>query len=369
MTWRVRFVDFPAQFDAMEAEIIARIRDVLRRGDLILRQQLRDFEDRLAAFVGTRYAIGVSNCTEALRLTIHALGVGSGDEVLTVAHTFVATIAAIHHVGATPVLVDVGDDHNVDPDLVEPAITPRTKVILLVHLNGRLCDMGRLMDIASRGGLLVVEDAAQALGASYNGSKGGAFGVAGAFSFYPAKILGAYGDAGAIVTNDVELANRVRLLRDHGRATQNDVACWGFNARLDNLQAAILDLKLQYLPRWIERRRELAGLYHKALDGIGEVRRPPSPDASGPHYDVYQNYVIEADRRDELAGFLERNGVETMVSWPKPLHHHEPLGLSGFRLPRTEELSRRVLSLPLTTELEDEQIYHVADVIRKFYGA
>jgi dTDP-3-amino-2,3,6-trideoxy-4-keto-D-glucose/dTDP-3-amino-3,4,6-trideoxy-alpha-D-glucose/dTDP-2,6-dideoxy-D-kanosamine transaminase len=365
MDWSVRFVDFPKAFSIIEPEMMTTIRDVLAGGDLIMRQQMLDFERHLAEFVGTADAVGVSNCTDGLRLTLEALGIGPGDEVITVAHTFVATMAAIHHVGASPVLVDVGDDRNMNVDLVEAAITPRTRAIMPVHLDGRLCRMDRLMEIADRHSLMVVEDAAQALGGSFNGVRGGAWGLAGAFSFYPAKLLGAYGDAGAVVTSDATLAERLRALRDHGRVTKSDLNGWGWNCRLDNLQAAVLDLKLKKVPEWISRRRQLAAIYDEALADLPQVKRPPAPDHS-PFFDIYQNYVIEAERRDQLAAHLTGRKIETMISWPKPMHH-QPIGLDHFRLPRTEALARRVLSLPLTTELDQDQVLYVADAIREFY--
>lgn len=365
---KVAFVDFPAQFRAQEDDLIATIREVLSRGDLIMRQQMLDFEQNLASFVGADDAVGVANCTDGLFLTLHALGVGPGDEVITVSHTFVATIAVIHHTGATPILVDVGEDHLMDPAALEAAVTPRTKVIIPVHLNGRLCAMDKIMDIAQRNDLFVLEDSAQALGASYQGARGGAWGIGGTFSFYPAKMLGAYGDGGAVTTSDPDLAARLRLLRDHGRATKNELAGWGFNSRLDNLQAAILDFRLKLLPAGIERRRELAGLYDKALDGVAYVKRPPAPVADGPYFDVYQNYVIQAERRDDLAAHLTANGVETLISLPIPNHKQTSLGLDHFHLPVTEQISRTQISLPLTTELEDAQIEYVAETIRGFYG-
>ncbi len=369
MDWKVRFVDFPEQHRKMETELMDTVKTVLSRGDLILRQQLRDFENHLAAFVGTKYAVGVSNCTDGLYLTLEACGIGPGDEVITVAHTFVATVAAIHHTGATPILVDVGDDHNLNVRLIEKAITPKTKAILPVHLNGRMSNMEVLMTLAEKYKLLVIEDAAQTLGGSFDGRKAGSFGIAGCFSFYPAKTLGATGDAGAVVTNSQELYEKLFLLRDHGRLNKTDLAGWGYNCRLDNLQAAILDLKLKYLPEWIRRRRELASLYHKYLAHLPQVSLPPAPTNEGPYYDVYQNFVIEAENRDQLFEHLTRNGVETLISWPKAVHQQIPLGLSDYMLPRTEELCRKVISLPLTTELEDEQIKYVADTISQFYSA
>lgn len=366
LDWSVRFVDFPEAFRRIEPEVMSTIREVLAGGDLIMRQQMLDFEQHLAGFVGTNYAVGVSNCTDGMRLTLEALGIGPGDEVITVAHTFVATMAAIHHVGAQPVLVDVGDDRNMDLELVEAAITPRTKGILPVHLDGRLCQMDRLMEIAEKHSLPVIEDAAQALGATYEGVCGGAWGLAGAFSFYPAKLLGGYGDAGAVVTNNAPLADCLRALRDHGRVSKTELNGWGWNCRLDNLQAAVLDLKLKRIPDVINRRRQLAAIYDEALTGIAQVVLPARPD-HGPHFDVYQNYVIEAERRDDLMQHLTDKRIETMVSWPVPMHH-QPIGLGRFRLPRTEELSGRVLSLPLTNELEEHQVIFVADSIREFYA-
>ncbi len=367
MDWSVRFVDFPRAFAEMETELMTTIREVLAGGDLIMREQMLTFERNLAEFVGTGDAIGVSNCTDGLRLTLEALGIGPGDEVITVAHTFVATMAAIHHVGATPVLVDVGDDHNLDVDLVEAAISPRTKAIMPVHLNGRLCRMDRLMEIARAHSLHVVEDTAQALGGSFAGVKGGNWGIAGVFSFYPAKLLGAYGDAGAIVTSDPDLALKLRALRDHGRVSKTELNGWGWNCRLDNLQAALLDLKLKRIPGWIARRRQLAAIYDEALEGLPQVRRPKAPDDSPEYFDVYQNYVIEAERRNDLFRFLTDRGIETLISWPVPMHH-QPIGLSEYHLPKTERLAHVVISLPLTTELEEHQPLEVSQAIRDFYS-
>lgn len=368
MEWKVRYIDYPAQFHAMEGDIMGTIKDVLSRGDLMMRSQLEDFEDSLARFVGVKHAIGVSNGTDALHLSVRAAGIGPGDEVITVSHTFVATAAAIHHAGATPVLVDIEDDHTMAVGQVEQAITPRTRAIMPVQLNGRLCDMERLMAIADGRNIKVIEDAAQALGASHNGTLAGAFGVAGGFSFYPAKVLGAFGDAGAVVTNDDEVARRVKLLRNHGITPDRDVAEWSFNCRLDNLQAAILDLKLAALPGWIERRREIARQYHEALSDIDEVAPPPPPLEEGSYFDVYQNYEIEAERRDALRDFLTNNGVETLLPWGgKGVHQFANLGLAQFDLPRTEKLFKRVIMLPMYPELKDDEVEYVAETIRRFY--
>lgn len=363
----VRFWEPAKSFKAMEGELMAVIRGVLASGNLVMRNEMLDFESHLAEFVGTADAIGVGNCTDGLRLILQALGVGFGDEVISVSHTFLATLGAIHATGATPVLVDVGADHNMDVTLVERAITDRTKAIVPVHLNGRLCAMDELQRVANDHRIFIVEDTAQALGASYRGVKGGAWGIAGAFSFYPAKLLGAFGDAGAVVTSDAKLAQSIRQLRDHGRVSKTEFSGWGSNSRLDNVQAAVLDYKLKFVTRWIGRRRQLASIYDEALSGVDGVKLPPAPDGE-PFFDVFQNYVIEATRRDELLSYLASRGIETMIS-PGPIpNHQQPIGLDHFVLPRTEMLAKSVLSLPLNPELVDAQVLYVADEVRSFYA-
>ncbi|GIE97304.1 DegT/DnrJ/EryC1/StrS family aminotransferase [Paractinoplanes rishiriensis] len=367
MDWRVRFVDYPEQWRRQRPELLPVIEDTIARGDLMLRQQLRDFEEHLARFGGTARAVGVSNCTDGLRLLAHALDIGPGDEVVSVAHTFVATISPFALRGATPVLVDIGDDHLMDTDRLLDAVTERTRVIIPVHLNGRTVDMNAVRKAADTCGAVIVEDAAQALGATFDGRTAGTFGLASTYSFYPAKMLGALGDAGAVLTDDDTLADRLTALRDHGRIGKSDLDGWGYNCRLDNLQAAILDWRLARLPEWIERRRHLARIYTKLLSDLPDLEIPVGPDADPQRRDVFQNYVITSDWRTPLAEHLRDDGVETMVSWPVPLHRQPGLGLGHHRLPRTEELCDRVLSLPMYPELADEQVEYVAASIRRFF--
>ena len=368
MPYRVPFVNYPEHYRRIWDEVMGAITEVFSRGDLILRDQLRHFEENMASFVGVKYAVGLNSGTDALYLSLLAAGLGPGDEVITVAHTFVATVSVIHYSGATPILVDVDEDYNVNVDQVEKAISPRTKAIMPVHLNGRLCDMKKLMKIAAKHNLIVIEDAAQALGASIDGKKAGSFGLTGCFSFYPAKILGSAGDGGMLVTNSKEVAEKVRLLRDHGvQRSTGDILFYGFNSRLDNLQAAILDIKLRYLPQWIERRRELADFYHRGLSNLSPVKLPPPPSSQSRYFDVFTNYVIRARERDRLVAYLKENSIEVLISWPKPMHHHEGLNLGHFSLPMTEQISREVVSLPLFPELSNEQIEFVIDAVRKFY--
>jgi len=372
MAWKVPYINYPQQYEKTRTELLELIDSTLSAGDVMLRHQLHDFEANLAAFVGTQHAVGMGNCTDALHLSLLAAGVGPGDEVITVSHTMVATASAIHHSGADLSLVDIGDDHNMDMDALEKAITPRTKAVMPVHLNGRVCDMGRLMALADKHGFAVIEDAAQALGGSFNGINAGSFGLAGCFSFYPAKLLGTYGDGGAVTTNDSDMLYRLELLRNHGRTEDNDVAFWSFNSRLDNLHAAILDFKLKLLPEWIDRRRAVAQQYHSILSGLSQLLLPPPPVKEGPYYDVFQNYEIEAESRDELAKHLNEQGIETMLPWGgKAVHQFKGLGLGRFTdtLPRTELAFSRMLMIPMHCELSDDQVEYVGHTIRNFYGS
>jgi len=366
MDFRVPFVNYKKYYSLHEEEIISTAKRVLSRGDLILRDDVEQFERDVAGFCGVDYAVGVNSGTDSILFALLGAGIGRGDEVITVAHTFIATIAVIIHCGATPVLVDIGEDYNMDVDLVEKAITPRTRAVLPVYLNGRMCDMDRLMSVAEKHNLLVIEDSAQALGGMYGGKKAGSVGAAGCFSFYPAKSLGAFGDAGIMTTSSPEIAEKARLLRDHGRQNKVDYALFGYNSRLDNLQAAFLNMKFRYYPEWIERRRQIASMYDGGLKEVEEVKLPPAPAASQ-YYDTYQNYVIAAGNRDGLAAYLHEAGIETMISWTKPLHHNKPLDLGHFKLPVTERICSEVLSLPMYPELDDSQVEYTIDAIQKFY--
>lgn len=367
VAYRVPYVNPAQHYLQLKEEIDAAIQECLSRGDLIMRQQLRRYEEHLAAFVGTRYAVGVGSGYHALHLSLIAAGVGPGDEVITVAHTFVATISAIVHAGAVPVLVDVSTDYTMNMDALARAITPRTKVVIPVHLNGRLCDMERLMQIAGDHGLMVIEDAAQALGARYGGQAAGSFGLAGCFSHYPFKILGGFGDGGAITTNDASIARIAALLRYNGEDRETgEYHYHGYTCLLDNVQAAVLDVKLKHLPVWIQWRRRMADLYAEGLAGIPDLHLPHF--AGEQYVDVYQNYVIRTPRRDDLAAHLSRCGVETLIHWRKPVWTHSGLKLGTQDLPETENLCRQVLSLPMSAETTEEQVAYTVDCIRGFFA-
>ncbi|MBU4369289.1 DegT/DnrJ/EryC1/StrS family aminotransferase [Patescibacteria group bacterium] len=368
MKYKVPFVNYPLQYKNIKKEIDATMTRVLSNGDLILRDDVTKFENSIASFLGLKYGIGVNSCTDALIFSLLAAGIKRGDEVITVSHTFLATIASIVHCGAKPVLIEVGDDYNMDADKIEAAITKKTKAILPVHFNGRACNMKKIMSLAKKYNLKIIEDAAQSLGASFNKQKAGSFGLSSCFSFYPAKILGTFGDGGMVCTNNKSFAQKIILLRDHGRATKDKIDCYGFTSRLDNLQAAILNVKFKYFSTWIKKRRELADIYNQGLSGIKEIKLPPSPKTKGLFFDVYQNYVIRAQKRDKLALYLKKKGVETIISSPIANHKQKALkDLHRFHLPKTEQMAREVISLPLYPELTNTQVKYVIQVIDEFY--
>lgn len=365
-TRRVRFVDPGRLYASLKPELDAAYFEVMTKGDLIDRQQLQRFEENLAAFVGTKYAVGLNSGYDALHMSLRAAGIGPGDEVIVPAHTFVATCSAVVNVGATPVLVDVGDDFNMDLARFEEAIGPRTRAVIPVHLSGWMCDMPRVMEIAQRHRLVVVEDACQSLGSTVQGRGAGAWGLTGCWSFYPFKILGGYGDGGAITTNDPEVAQFARRMRYNGEdRTSGEYHGHGFTCLLDNLQAAFLDVKLHYLPSWIERRKAIAERYRAALGDIGDLMLPHYDRPASDH--VYQNYTLRSRQGNAFSEHMKANGVEVLTQFRKPYYRHEGLGLQDRGFPVTEAISREVCSLPMCVEIDDEEIEYVIDVARGFY--
>ncbi|UCF55957.1 MAG: DegT/DnrJ/EryC1/StrS family aminotransferase [Deltaproteobacteria bacterium] len=367
MAYKVRFVNYPRQYQLHKIEFDRVFEEVMSGGDFILRRHLEEFEKRIADYVGTKYAIGVNTGTDALYLLAHALGFGPGDEVITVSHTFVATVGAIVQCGATPVLVDITDDFNIDVDQIEAAITPRTKGIIPVHLNGHACNMDRIMEIAREYDLKIIEDAAQALGGQFKGKRCASFGDTGIFSFYPAKVLGTAGDGGMVCTNDDSLARKIKAFRDNGRVESVEVVeCFGWCTRLDNLHAAILNMKFNYFEQWIKRRRMIARMYDEGLSNIHGLI--PHPRSNSDYFDVYQNYVIRTQRRDALATHLQKSGVEVLISWRVPTHQQKALGLGHFKLPMTDRISTEVISLPMYPELKDDEVEFTIETIKNFFA-
>lgn len=367
---RIPFFCYPHVFETHKQALLETFNDVASRGAFVLQEEVRTFEERLAAYCGVRNVIGVGNATDGLELILHGLGIVAGDEVVLPSHTFVASAGAITSTGARPVFAEIGPDHLLDATDVEQRLTDRSRVLMPVQLNGRACQMDELLAIAATHDLLVVEDSAQGLGSRFHGRMCGTFGSAGVYSFYPAKILGALGDAGAVVTDDDALAQDIRERRDHGRAgPAGDVLRWGRNSRMDNLQAAFLLVKLEAFASEIARRRTLAARYQAGLEHLDQLVLPPPPKEGDDHFDTFQNYEVEAKQRDELRSFLHGQGIGTALAWGgKAVHQFEALGLS-LQLPRTEQILRRSLLLPMNTSLANDDVDLVCDLVDRFYAS
>ncbi len=365
----VPFFDYPRAYLDDRVEVLKIIDEVASRGAFIMQKELAEFEANLAEFCGSNGAIGVANATDGMELAWLAIGLKPGDEVICSSHTMFATASAIKTAGGIPVPVDIGDDGLIDPAAVEDAITSNTVGLMPTHLNGRTCDMDKLMSIVSSKGLVMVEDAAQGLGSRYKGRHAGTFGFASAISFYPAKVLGCLGDGGAILVNDQSSYDRLFQLHDHGRDATGEVRLWGRNSRLDNIQAAILDYRLREYSNVIARRRSIADLYTSRLSELGELQLPPAPSEDGVNFDIYQNYELQADRRDDLMTHLKKAGIGTLIQWGgKAVHQMEALGFTQ-RLPKTEHFFKRCLMLPMNMFVSDDDIHYVCDQIHAFYRA
>jgi dTDP-4-amino-4,6-dideoxygalactose transaminase len=363
---KIPFVDLQAQYRSLKADIDATVLKTMEETAFIQGERVRRLENDFAAYSGARYGIGASSGTSALHAALVAAGIGEGDEVITVAHTFIATVESILHAGAVPVFVDIDPEtYCLDPARIEAAITPRTKAIVPVHLYGQLADMEAILAVAKKHDLIVIEDAAQAHGAANaDGKRAGSMGLSAAFSFYPGKNLGAYGDAGIITTNDEALSQKLHSLMDHGRETKYTHQMIGYNYRLDGLQAAILSVKLKRLDDWNRARRRAAHRYNALLKGLEVV----TPVESRGH--VYHLYILQVNDRDGLGKALEADGIATGVHYPVPLHLQPCLkdhpSSKAARLPVTERVASRIISLPMFAEITEEQQERVAAGIRKF---
>lgn len=365
---KVPFVDLQTQYQSLKHEMLPAVERILESSQFILGKAVEDFEKKFAEAHGMKHCIGVGTGTDALHIILWALKVGPGDEVITVAHTFIATAEAISLTGAKPLFVDIDPKtYTMDPNQLEKIITKRTKAIIPVHLYGQPAAMTQIMEIANRHGIPVVEDACQAHLAQYDGKFVGQFGAAAAFSFYPGKNLGAYGEGGGVTTNDDALARKMRMIRDHGSEKKYHHAMWGHNYRLDGIQGAVLGVKLPYLNDWTESRRHHAVRYNQQLNGMGDLIIPKA-DTRAKH--VYHLYVVQTGNRDELQKYLASRDVSTGLHYPVPLHLQDAYNCLGYRqgdLPETERVASHALSLPMYAELTDEQIDCVVSTIEDFF--
>lgn len=365
---KIPFVDLQAQYRSIKDEVDAAVLAVMSRGDFVLGGAVTEFEKAFADYCEADYAVGVDSGYSALELALLAYDIGPGDEVITAANTFIATTLAISNCGAKPVLVDIDPDtYNIDPQKIEAAITPATRAIMPVHLYGQPADMDPILEIAQRHNLIVIEDAAQAAGARYKGRKVGSIGHAAGFSFYPGKNLGAYGDAGAVVTNDPAVADKVRLLRNIGQRVKYHHDIKGFNHRLDTMQAAVLQVKLPYLDGWNEQRRRAAATYERLLAGLPIV----TPSVLDDVEHIYHLYVVRLENRGALQEALQDAGVATGLHYPVPIHlqpAYQELGYKRGDFPITEAYAETILSLPMFPELDDQKVAYVVDLIQGYFA-
>ncbi len=365
----VPFLDLKAQYKTIKDEVLAAMNEVIENTAFAGGPYVAKFEQEFAKFCDTKHAIGVGNGTDALWMALIALGVGAGDEVITTPNTFIATAEAISLSGATPVFVDIDEKtHNMNPALIEAVITKKTKAIIPVHLFGQPADMDPIMAIAKKHGLSVIEDACQAHGAEYKGKKAGSIGVIGCFSFYPGKNLGAYGEGGGIVTNDDALAAKMRMFRDHGQAKKYYHGIIGWNARLDGIQGAVLNVKLKYLNNWNDARRKHGKDYTAGLSSVKDVIVPLEADYAR---HVYHIYAIRVKDRDKLMAYLGEKGVSCGIHYPVPLHLQEAysfLQKGEGSFPIAEKCASQYLSLPMFAELTDEQVSYVVEQIKGYYA-
>jgi dTDP-4-amino-4,6-dideoxygalactose transaminase len=367
MSKKIPFFEYPRLWTDHKQDYISIIDRVASSGGYILQKELSDFEDELAKFTGANYSVGVGNATDAMEIFLDAISLKKGDEIIISSHTMLATASAIRVAGGVPVPVDIGDDNLICPKSIEEAITSNTVGIMPTQLNGRVCDMDAIIKIANKHGLFIVEDAAQGLGARYKGKHAGTFGLASCISFFPAKVLGCFGDAGAILVNDKNLYHKVFQIHDHGRDINGEVKRWGRNSRLDNLQAAILSHKLKIYNQVIERRRTVAQTYQDRLGSLDELQLPPSPSNTSNNFDTYQNYELTADSRDELKKYLSEKNIGTLIQWSgKGIHQFQQLGFTQ-KLPKTDKFFERCIMLPMNIFISDEDVEYICNSIKSFY--
>lgn len=367
---KVPFLDLKSQYHSIRGEILAAVGEVFENTAFAGGPYVARFEEKFAEFCGCAHAVGVGSGTSALWTALLGLGVREGDEVITACNTFIATAEAVSFCGATPVFVDVDrETMTMDPAAFEAAITPRTKAVIPVHLYGQMCDMDPIMEIARRRGLFVVEDSAQAHGAEYKGRRAGSIGDAGCFSFYPGKNLGAYGEAGAVVTNNETLAARCRMFRDHGQRQKYHHSIVGWNDRMDGAQGAILEIKLKYLPEWNAKRRDAARLYGELLGDVEGVELPV--EAPGRKH-IYHLYEIRVNNRDEFMKAMADEGIGCGIHYPIPVHLQDAyrfLEIPAGSCPVAERCAERIVSLPMFPELTEEQVRYAAGKIREWAGS
>ena len=366
---KVPFIDLQQRFVEEKEELLGAIEKVLTKGSFVLTPELDEFEEQVANYVGVKHCIGLNSGTDGIMMGLWAAGIGKGDEVIHPPISFIATTGAIHHIGAVPVYAEVGEDSLIDPERIEEKITSKTKAIMPVHWAGMMCDMERINKIAEKHGLLVIEDSAQAMGSFYKGQHGGSIGQSGCISCHPLKVLNAIGDGGLLLTNDSAIAEKVRLYRNHGTASRDNVVIYGVNSRLDVIHAEILKFRLKKLDSVISRRRANANLYRELIK-TEKVRLPVERVDEG-YVDSYVMFIARAERRDELKEYLTSKGIESLIYYGTALHLHEAAKIYGYKkgdFPVAERICDEVIALPHHQNITEEQVEYVAGTINEFYN-
>jgi dTDP-4-amino-4,6-dideoxygalactose transaminase len=366
---QIPLVDTTRISPEIKKEIQTAMQSVIDSGDFVLGKKVFAFESAFAEYLGVKHCVGVGSGTDALLLALAVSGVGEGDEVIIPAMSFIATLTPLIWLRAKPVIVDItSDTYQIDPEKIESAISPRTKAILPVHLYGYLADMEAIKNVTNGRQIVTIEDAAQAHGSKLNNQLGGSFGEVGAFSFYPGKNLGAYGDAGAVVVNNSEIADRLRLLRNHGQSQKYHHRLFGYNSRLDTIQAAVLGVKLKYIEQMNEKRRSISEKYKDKLKNL-PIELPQTPMNQIPNYHLF---VIQTDKRDALHTYLNQRGIQSLMHYPIPLHLQESAAFLGYKIgdfPNAEKLAKRCLSLPIFPDMTDDELMFVCDEISSFFAS
>ena len=365
---KINFTGIKYQNNEVLKRLFLKYKKIFYKSDFILRKDVSEFENKVSKFTGAKFVVGLNSGTDALLMSLYASGLKKGDEVITTSHTYVATISSIVHIGCVPVFVDIKNDFNINENLIEKKISKKTKAIVLVHLNGRSCEMNKILLIAKKHKLKIIEDCAQSIGSRYQNKHVGTFGICGCFSLHPMKTLNVAGDGGFVITNNKKINDKIRLLRDHGQRypkSKNKIICFGFNSRLDNIHAATANIKLPLLNKWVSQRRILAKKYFKHLQNISQIKLPDINDRK--FFDTFNSFVILTKNRDKLFNFLLKKKIETSKGLHVGIDRQVNLFPKKFNLPNTRKIEKQILSLPIYPGLKNNEIEYISKQIKIFF--